>query len=252
MKHLIANWKIKLSPKDEIELAQKVSKINFDPNKVKISLNPSFLSLLKIAEIIKNTEFEIGAQDCFWEDSGAYTGEISPEHLKEIGCQNVIIGHSERRAYIGESDTMINKKIRAIIDCQLTPVLCVGEGADERQSGSKDHIVRRQVELGLHNINVVGYQKLLIAYEPIWAIGTGNPANISDITYMHQVIYQTLIDLFPKSIVQNNTFVLYGGSVNSSNAGSFLQEELIDGVLIGGASLKIDEFAKIIQIADSL
>ena len=252
MKHLIANWKMKLSPLDEIELALKVGKINFDPNKVKISLNPSFLSLIRIGEIVKKTSVELGAQDCFWEDKGAFTGEISPQYLRDICCQNVIIGHSERRAYLGESDTMINKKIRTIIDCGLTPVLCVGESAEQRHSGSRDHIVRRQVELGLHNINIVGYQKLLIAYEPIWAIGTGQPANISDIIYMHQVIYQTLIDLFPKSIVQNNTFVLYGGSVDSSNAGSFLREELIDGVLIGGASLIIDEFAKIIQIADSL
>ncbi|MFH1713000.1 MAG: triose-phosphate isomerase [Candidatus Jacksonbacteria bacterium] len=252
MKYLIANWKMKLSPMDEIELAQNVSKINFDANKITISLNPSFLSLAKIAEIIKNTGFETGAQDCFWEDSGAFTGEISPQFLRDIGCQNVIIGHSERRDHIGESDTIINKKIRAIIDCGLTPILCVGESAEQKHSGSKDHIVRRQVELGLHNINLVGFQKLMIAYEPIWAIGTGRPADISDITYMHQVIYQTLIDLFPKSIVQNNTFVLYGGSVDPSNAGSFLRKELIDGVLIGGASLKIDEFTKIIQIADSL
>ena len=252
MKYIIANWKIKLSPSQEIVLAQKAAGLNINQEKIIVSLNPSFLSLSEISKIIKNTAIELGAQDCFWEDSGAYTGEVSPHHLKEIGCKNVLIGHSERRAYLGESNTMVNKKIRAIVDEELTPVLCVGESAEQRRSGSKDHIVRRQVELGLHNINLTGSQKLIIAYEPVWAIGTGRPALVSDITYMHQVIYQTLIDLFARSLVENNTFILYGGSVDSSNIAEFLKQDLIDGVLVGSASVKIDEFTKIIEIANSL
>jgi triosephosphate isomerase len=252
MKYIIANWKIKLSPSQEIALAQKAASLNINQEKVTVSLNPSFLSLLEVSKIIKNTSIKLGAQDCFWEDSGAYTGEVSPRHLKEIGCENVLVGHSERRAYLGESSTIVNKKIRAIVDVELCPVLCVGESAEQRRSGSKDHIIRRQVELGLHNINLTGSQKLIVAYEPIWAIGTGRPAMISDITYMHQVIYQALIDLFAKSLVENNTFILYGGSVDSSNIAEFFKQDLIDGVLVGGASLKIDEFTKIVEITNNL
>jgi len=252
MKYLIANWKMKLSPKQEKKIALKLANIKIDTKKINISINPQTSSLQTIAKIFKKTDYNLGAQNCFWQESGAYTGETSPKFLKKIGCQNVIIGHSERRQYLGETNTMINKKIHKLIDLELTPILCVGESAEERRSGSKDHVLRRQVELGLKNIEIVGNQKIIIAYEPIWAIGSGQSASVTDIIYMHQVIYQTLIDLFAKSAVENNTYILYGGSVNAKNIKRLLKEEMIDGVLIGSAALKIKEFAKIIKIANSL
>lgn len=252
MKYLIANWKMKLAPEQEINLADKLKLIKFDPAKVYVSLNPSFLSLLYGAGLLKESGIALGAQDCFWEDAGAYTGEISPEHLKGLGCQNVIVGHSERRQFLGESDLMINKKIQRVVDNQLMPILCVGESKDERDTGNKDHLIRRQVELGLRNLSVTGRQKILIAYEPIWAIGTGNSATPADVVYMHEVIYSALRDIFPDGIVKDNIFVLYGGSVDAENIASLLSAPLIDGVLVGGASLNFDELAKMINIANHI
>ncbi|HCC50181.1 MAG: triose-phosphate isomerase [Candidatus Jacksonbacteria bacterium RIFOXYD2_FULL_43_21] len=252
MKYIIANWKIKLAPVEEIRLAKKIIELAVDQGKVKVSINPSFLSLWSIAQILENTPFYVGAQNCFWVDNGAYTGEISPEHLKSVGCHYVLIGHSERRSNLGESSTMINKKIRCAIDNGLVPILCVGENDDERRSGSKDHIIRREIEMALQNVNIVGTQKLLIAYEPIWAIGTGQPATVQEIVYMHKVIRQTLVDLLPDETAKNNAFILYGGSVDSANVSDFLRAESVDGVLVGTASVDYKQFAKILEIANNI
>ncbi len=249
---VIANWKMKISPEQEIALADRLKDVHVDTNKALVSLNPSYLSLIYCAGLLNGSNITLGAQDCFWEDAGAYTGEISPEFLKKLGCQNVIVGHSERRQYLGESDVMTNKKILRIIDNDLTPILCVGESKDERDDGNKDHLVRRQVELALRNVAITCRQKILIAYEPIWAIGTGNPAATAEIIYMHEVIYQALLDIFPEHIVQHNIFVLYGGSVDSGNLSDLLKERLIDGVLVGGASLKFEEFRAMMGIANNI
>ena len=249
MKYIFGNWKMKLSPQDEMTLARKLSGLSFDQQRVIVTICPTFASLIPVAQSIKNLPIALGAQDCFYEDSGAFTGEISPYALKHIGCEYVIIGHSERRQYLGETDAIINKKVHAAINNMLIPVLCVGETKDQRESGSKDHIVRRQVELALEKVKIIEGSALFIAYEPVWAIGTGNPASIPEITYMHNVIYQTMIDVLSVSVASHNTHILYGGSVDETNTGELLKEEMIHGVLVGGASVKYEEFKKMVEIA---
>lgn len=252
MKYIIGNWKMKLAPTDEASLSRKVKKVPFDQGHVTVSLHPTFLSLQAVARALQGSSVYLGAQDCFYEDAGAYTGEISPAHLKNLGCEYVIVGHSERRRFAGETDEIINKKVHAVINEHMIPIVCVGETQEQRQADNKDHIVRRQVEHALHDVNVVGAQKLILAYEPVWAIGTSNAATPREAMYMHQVIYHTLLDLFPKSIVAENAFIIYGGSVDPDNIRDFLNEPAVDGVLVGGASTKFDEFSKMIAIANSL
>ncbi len=247
MKYLIANWKIKLSVSKELELSRSLAALPFKGDASIIGIAPSFLTICEIAKIIKNAPILVGAQDCFWEDAGAYTGGISPRELERAGCKFVIVGHSERRMYFQESDEIINKKIRAVIANEMIPILCVGESRHHRQSGNKDHIVRRQIELGLEGIHLVGSHKLFIAYEPIWAIGTGIPADVQTIEYMHRVIHQSLIDIFPRGIVENNTAILYGGSVDETNIEQFLENQDIDGALIGSASTDFSKFSAIIE-----
>lgn len=250
MKYLFGNWKMKLSPQDEKTLAKKLSGLSFDQQRVAVTICPTFASLIPAGISIKNSPIALGAQDCFYEDAGAFTGEISPYALKQIGCEYVIIGHSERRQYLGETDDTINKKVHAAINNMLIPVLCVGETKEQRESGNKDHIVRRQVELALEKVKLIEGSTLFIAYEPVWAIGTGNPASIPEITYMHNVIYQAMIDVLSVSIARQNTHILYGGSVEPTNTGELLMEDIIHGVLVGGASVKYEEFKKMVEIAN--
>lgn len=252
MKYIIANWKMKLLPQQERLLANELVRHPIRAQNLHVSLNPSFLSLSDIIDLTRKGPYVVGAQDCFFEDSGAYTGEVSPRALRDMGCENIILGHSERRSYLGEGETIINKKVHAVLENHLIPVLCVGESKEARESGSQDHIVRRQVELCLRNIMLVGTQKLLIAYEPVWAIGTGVPAAVKDIVFMHQVIYHTLLDIFPKSIVANNVFVLYGGSVDAENISSFLKEDVIDGALVGSASINAKQFIALLERAQEI
>lgn len=247
MRYLIANWKMKLSPQDELALARSAAKHVFDPSKLTVILAPTFLSLQKIHATLKTSPILLAAQDCFWEDAGAYTGEISPSYLSSIGCTHVIVGHSERRTYLAETGEIVNAKIRAAIDAMLIPVLCVGESAEERRSGAKDHIVRRQIETALMDVELINTQKLLIAYEPVWAIGTGHAAKTEEIVYMHQVIRQALIDAFPREIVLNNTAILYGGSVDGGNISEFFKDEMVGGALVGSASIKAEEFFTVID-----
>lgn len=252
MKYLIGNWKLKLAASDELILARSLASLAFTEKELTVGIAPSFLTLCEIAKIVRNTAILAGAQNCFWEDVGAFTGEISPRELRCAGCGFVIVGHSERRTYFQESNEIINKKVHAIIANGMVPILCVGESRDNRYSGNKDHIIRRQIELGLDGIHMVGSDKLLVAYEPIWAIGTGAPAEVPEVEYMHRVIYQTLIDTFPRSIVENNTAILYGGSVDNTNIRQFLENQAINGALIGSASAEFNQFRSIIAQTSAL
>ncbi|HCA67614.1 MAG: triose-phosphate isomerase [Candidatus Jacksonbacteria bacterium RIFOXYA2_FULL_44_7] len=246
MKYLIANWKMKLAPRDEFALAKEIAQMTFSSTKLSLILAPSFLSMERISLTLKNTPILLASQNCFWENSGAYTGETSPAYLKSLGCSHVIIGHSERRIYLFETPENINKKVRSVIDEMLVPILCVGESMEERRSGAKDHIVRRQIETALEKVELVGNQKLIIAYEPVWAIGTGHAAKVSEVLYMLRVIHQALIDTFPRAVCEENTAILYGGSVDSENINEFCEENEIQGALIGSSSIKAKEFNKIL------
>ena len=243
---------MKLTPQKEVELAHKLCNMRYDTGTITVSIHPTFLSLAPIAHVIENSSLLLGAQDCFFENQGAYTGEISPLHLKEIGCLFCIIGHSERRTYAGETSALINKKLHALIDNRVTPILCVGESTADIDEGRKDHVVRRHIELALEGISLAGNDALIVAYEPVWAIGTGRAAEVQDIVYMHKVIYQTLIDMLPHSIVEKNTHIVYGGSVDVNNIEDLLRNPHIHGVLVGSASINGDQFMQLVEKSGSV
>ncbi len=209
---------------------------------------PPFTSLMVISGMLASTEVGLGAQNLHWEESGAFTGEISPNMIKEF-CQFVILGHSERRADFGETDETVNKKVKAAFKHGLVPIVCVGETLEEYESGKTADVVTRQVKNGLYEIGIEDAQKMIVAYEPVWAIGTGkaaSPEGANDV--VGNVVRKNLADLFSAEIAAQIR-ILYGGSVGAANAADFFQQPEIDGGLVGGASLKAEDFVKIVEAA---
>ncbi|TES89101.1 MAG: triose-phosphate isomerase [Anaerolineales bacterium] len=209
---------------------------------------PPFTALMAVAEMLKGKGIGLGGQNLFWEASGAYTGEISPSMLSEY-CQYVIIGHSERRAYFGETDETVKLKVQAALAHNLKPVVCVGETLEENESGYAAEVVSRQVKGGLKGTRISSGDDLVVAYEPVWAIGTGRAATPEDATVIiRNVIRPTLAGLFSEDVAQE-VRVLYGGSVKPANAADFFTLDEVDGALVGGASLKADDFIAITRAA---
>ena len=211
-------------------------------------LCPPFTSLMVVSGMLAGTEVGLGAQNMHWDESGAFTGEVSPLMIKEF-CRYVIIGHSERRGYFGENDESVNLKIKSAIVNDLTPIVCVGESLEENESGKTDAVISRQVNLGLDGISKEAVGKIIVAYEPIWAIGTGkaaSPQMANDI--IGGVVRRNLAGLYTDEIAEK-VRILYGGSVKGSNAAEFFSQPEIDGGLIGGASLKAEDFVQIVEAA---
>ncbi|TAK11257.1 MAG: triose-phosphate isomerase [Anaerolineae bacterium] len=209
---------------------------------------PPFTALSAAHDLLRGTSVALGAQDIYWEDKGAFTGEVSGPMLREF-CTHVIIGHSERRAYFNETDQTVNRKTAAALAHGLIPVVCVGETLDENEAGRAAEVVSRQVRDGLGGLKVGGAAALVIAYEPVWAIGTGKAAQPEDATrIIRNVIRPTLAGLFGEDVAQG-VRVLYGGSVNGANAADYFGEPEVDGALVGGASLKPDDFIAITRAA---
>ncbi len=215
---------------------------------VEIVLCPPFTSILPIAALLQGTSIGVGAQNMHWEASGAYTGEIAPPMLAEF-CKYVIIGHSERRAYFGEMDKTVNQKVNAAFENDLVPIMCVGETLEENEAGRTPEVVRRQVKAGLEGVDARSIDSLVIAYEPVWAIGTGRAATASGANkVIAEFIRDTLKQLYGDGLAQS-VRILYGGSVKANNAVEFFQQKDIDGALVGGASLKASEFIAIAEAA---
>jgi len=209
---------------------------------------PPFTALMAVSRLIKDTDIRLGAQDMFWEDKGAFTGEISAPMLAEF-CQFVILGHSERRAYFGETNETVNRKVRAALAHELTPLVCVGETLAENEAGQTAGIVSRQVHEALSGLDIQGAINIVIAYEPIWAIGTGRAATPDGVdTLIRNVIRPTVSGLLGDDTGQS-VRILYGGSVNPDNAAKFFRQPEIDGALVGGASLNPRSFIEIVEAA---
>lgn len=211
-----------------------------------IIICPNYTILYQLSKVFENTELKLGSQNMYYEEKGAYTGEISPVFLKDAGVTHVIIGHSERRHVFGEDDESINKKIKTAIEYGLNPILCVGEVLLEREKGITLEVIKEQIEKGLLNLKEESLKNLIIAYEPVWAIGTGKTATKEDANEVIGYIRKLLKDSFSENL-GSKTRILYGGSVKPSNIKELMGMSEIDGVLVGGASLKADEFAKIIN-----
>ena len=242
---IAGNWKMYKTAAEGKELINQCLVNLKKVSDMEIMFAPPFTLLSKTADIIRETEFKLGAQNMYFESQGAYTGEISPLMLKDIGCQYVIIGHSERRKYFRESDGCINKKIRAALECGLTPVFCLGEKLSERENNSTEKIVAAQFKEGLRELDKKELAKIVIAYEPVWAIGTGKTATPAQAQEVHAFIRRQLKELFGREIA-GGIRILYGGSVKPDNIEALIVQKDIDGVLVGGASLKSSDFSKIV------
>lgn len=245
-KIIIANWKMKLSLAKTAKLAgemkDKFKKWRGGP----VAICPNFLSLSGVAEIIKGAPLFLGAQDVFWEETGAYTGEISPSLLLEAGCHYVIIGHSERRKYALDNYEMIHRKVKAVLTADgLTPIVCVGESEEERDTDRRDFVLSTQLNEALGGLQLLGEEKIIIAYEPIWAVGSGTAIEPAEAEYAHKIIALTLNEMFGLGTVKDHFRIIYGGSISSKNVKEFVGLENIDGLLVGGASLDAGEFYKI-------
>ncbi|MDO8581355.1 MAG: triose-phosphate isomerase [bacterium] len=245
-KIVIANWKMSLTLRESIQLAKEVSAESANVKNVDVVLCPSFTALPSVGPLLPQT-VALGAQDVFWEEKGAYTGAIAPRLLTEMGCRYVLIGHSERRQYFQETDAMVNKKVLAALRAGLIPVLCVGENNDERRNGQKDYVVMRQVAEAIRGVTLLGTQELIVAYEPVWVIGTGQAVSGDDAEHMSQVIRHTITDIIPPVTMESRCRVLYGGSVDAKNVADFTHRNVIDGVLVGGSSLKSSSFFGILS-----
>ena len=230
---------------EAFKLAQDMREALDSVARVEKVLCPPFISLEPVSKVLQGSSIKLGAQNMHDQEKGAFTGEISPTMLAGM-CQYVILGHSERRRHFGETDELINRKLKAALGAGLRPILCVGESQKQRQSGMAERIVAKQLRAGLDTVSEVG--ELVVAYEPVWAIGTGVAAT-SDIAsqIMGGVILRTLEDLYGDGSAAQVP-LLYGGSVNSENVGDFVKEENIHGALVGGASLRADQFAEIARI----
>jgi len=215
---------------------------------VDIVICPPFTSILPVAAMLEGSGIAVGAQNMHWEDSGAFTGEVSPAMLAEF-CKYVIIGHSERRTFFGETDEGVNRKVKAALAHELVPIMCVGETLEENEAGATQSVVSRQVREGLNSVEAQAVPEVVIAYEPVWAIGTGRAATAPGANQViEEIIRRTLDRMYDESLAQQ-VRILYGGSVKASNAGEFFQQAGIDGALVGGASLKVTEFIPIVKAA---
>ncbi|MEY4723633.1 MAG: hypothetical protein RLZZ324_1146 [Candidatus Parcubacteria bacterium] len=252
MRYLIANWKMQLSEPESESLArgvvQRWAGEGASADGVSVVLCPSHLALERVASITKGTPVALGAQDAFWMDKGAYTGEISPVTLRELGAEYCLVGHSERREFLGETDEMVNRKTLALLKHGIVPVICVGETRAEREAGKRNAVVIDQVRAALDGVSLVGAQTVVVAYEPRWVIGTGKAVTPDDAAEMHHLIISALHDLLGADVAERQTAVIYGGSADSSNLAAFLAMPGISGTLVGGASLKQDEFAAMARI----
>jgi triosephosphate isomerase len=247
---MAANWKMHKTHLEAIQTVQKLSYMvsKDDTDQVEVVICPPFTALRSVQTVIHSDRmpFGLGAQNVHWEEKGAFTGEVAPSMLQALNCQYVIVGHSERRQYFGETDDTVTKKVKAVYAHEMTPIMCVGESLEERDAGRTEDKVRAQVRAGVHGINEEQAQQLVIAYEPIWAIGTGRNADAADAGQVIRVIRETLADAFSKEVA-DAARVQYGGSVKAGNIRDFMAHPEIDGALVGGASLDPEEFALIVK-----
>jgi triosephosphate isomerase len=250
---IAGNWKMYKTIVEAIELANGLKRELFklDSQGIDVVLCPPFTALSEVWEIISDSDIQLGAQNVFWEEEGAFTGEVSCKMLKDAGCKFVIIGHSERRQFFGETNESVNKKIKTALSCGLTPIICVGETLTQRENNLTFSILEDHIHNGLKGLTLQDMSKIAIAYEPVWAIGTGKTATPAQAQEAHKFIRDLLNKMYNEETA-DNIRLLYGGSVKAENIIELMNQPDVDGALVGGASLKIDSFSQIVQKASEV
>ncbi|MCC6758306.1 MAG: triose-phosphate isomerase [Candidatus Omnitrophica bacterium] len=243
---IAGNWKMFKTSFEAVELVNELKRTLSDVSEVDVVVCPPFTALAEVQDVLLETNIGVGAQNMYWEDSGAFTGEVSAPMIKAIGVQYVIIGHSERRQFFGETDATINKKIKAALKHQLTPIVCIGEVLAEREGGKTFDVIKTQLDGSLVNLTAAEIENIVLAYEPVWAIGTGKTASPAQAQEVHKFIREWLTKKFDAAIA-NKVRIQYGGSVKPENTAELMGQPDIDGALVGGASLKSDSFTAIVK-----
>ncbi len=246
---IAGNWKMNKTPSEAKELLTAIAPLVKDADCEVIACVP-YVDLCTAIETVKGTNIKIGAENCHWAESGAFTGEISTGMLKELGVEYVVLGHSERRQYFGETDETVNKRTKAALAAGLKPIVCVGELLWERECNITEEVIARQIKLDLFNVSAEDVKKTIIAYEPVWAIGTGKTATAEQAEEVCAFIRATLAKLYGQDVADSVT-IQYGGSMNDGNAAELLSKTDVDGGLIGGASLVAEKFAAIVAAANA-
>lgn len=241
---IAGNWKLFKTIGESVALVNELKPLVANNQGVEIVVSPVFTALSRVSDAIAGSNICLAAQDCYWEEEGAFTGEVAPKLLKDAGCSHVIIGHSERRQYFGETDLTVNKKTRAAIAAGLNAIVCVGETLAERESEQTFSVIESQIQGSLAGLTADNFTHIVIAYEPVWAIGTGKTASDAQAQEVHAFIRQLIARLFNQSLA-DAIRILYGGSVKPDNVKGLMAQPDIDGALVGGASLKAETFAAI-------
>lgn len=239
---MAGNWKLNILPSQSEKLVKEIH-ASIQNSKVEVLVCPVFPAIPKAIDAANKTSIKVGGQDLFWEESGAYTGQVSGPFLKDLGCEYVIIGHSERRQYFYETNQTVNQKVKAAFKASLIPIVCVGETLEQREANQTFQVIEQQIKEGLAGLKNSNF---VIAYEPVWAIGTGKTATPEQANEVHQFIRQQIEQLFSVEVAQE-TRILYGGSVKPDNVKGLMAQSDIDGALVGGASLKVDQFSAIVN-----
>lgn len=245
---IAGNWKMFKTGSEAVTIAQRLAELSCDVTDTEIMIAPSFLSIPLVTQILRqiNSPVSVGAQNIFYAKEGAYTGEVSGKMLKDAGVSHVIIGHSERRQYFGETDEDVSRKIRAAVDASLIPIMCVGETESEKKAEKTFYVLDKQIQNGLKGFRSDELLTLVIAYEPVWAIGTGNTATPELADEVHMYIRSEIEKIFNRDLAESLR-IIYGGSVKPDNISELMKYKNVDGALVGGASLDADNFIKIIK-----
>ena len=245
---IAGNWKLYKTSAEAVELVSGLVPLVSGKQGVEIVVAPVFTVLSNVKSALAGTNVKLSAQDCYWEEEGAFTGEVSPKMLLDAGCSHVIIGHSERRQFFGDTDETVNRKIKAALAAGLTVLFCIGEMLTEREAGQTFDVLKKQITGGLAGIAAGELKQVIIAYEPVWAIGTGKTASDAQAQEAHAFIRKEVGSLYSASVAEQ-VRILYGGSVKPDNIAGLIAQPDIDGALVGGASLKADSFAAIVNAA---
>ena len=243
---IAGNWKLNKTVSEAVSLTTDLAKLVDNISDVEIVVAPVFTALSNVHDAINGSNIQLAAQDLYWEDSGAFTGEVSAPMLKDVGCDYVIIGHSERRQYFGETNETVNQKVKAALSHDLKPIICVGELLEEREAGKTESVIEDHVKGGIVDLTESEMESCVIAYEPVWAIGTGKTATPDQAQEVHSFIRDILKNCYSDKLA-SKIRIQYGGSVKPENAAELMSQQDVDGALVGGASLEAESFADIVK-----